>query len=127
MKNTIRILSSVIILAMMFSLTGCYYDEVVENSTINENVSFANDIQPLFNANCVACHPSLSDPDLTEGNSYNFIRVIDPALVVPGDANGSELYQRLTGVGNIMPPSGSLSNADIKLVEDWINQGALNN
>ena len=128
MKKITRILGFTASLVLMISLTGCYYNEVEEEVIPpNNDVSFANDIQPIFNTSCVSCHPSVADPDLTEGNSYTFLTVTDPDMVIPSDADGSELYQRLIGVGNIMPPSGSLSNADISLVEVWINQGALNN
>lgn len=125
-----RILVVTSIFILMLSLTNCYYDEVIEIEDIPANtaISFSNDIQPIFNTNCVSCHPSVSDPDLTEGNSYTFLTVTDPDMVVPNDADGSELYQRLLGIGGgIMPPSGALSDADISLVKNWINQGALNN
>lgn len=129
MKKRIRILGLGFSFILILSLTSCYYDEVLEDitPTPNDDVSFAADIQPIFNQHCASCHNGGLDPDLREGTSYNFITVIDPNQVVPGDADGSELYQRLIGVGNIMPPSGSLSNTDINLVKDWINQGALNN
>ncbi len=128
MKNIFNLLSKIAALILTLFLTSCYYDDVVEKVIPpNTDVSFANDIQPIFNTNCVACHPAVNQPDLTEGNSYTFLTVTDPALVVPFDADGSELYQRLIGVPSVMPPGGPLSNEDISLVEAWINQGALNN
>lgn len=39
----------------------------------NDDVSFANDIQPIFNLRCTGCHHPPTPPgglDLTEGNSY---------------------------------------------------------
>lgn len=48
--------------------------------------------------------------------------------VVPGNPEGSVLYQRLIGQGGpIMPPSGKLPDDLLKLVYDWIKQGAKNN
>ena len=128
MKKLIRILGVAISIILMLFISSCYYDEVVEEVIPpNNEVFFATDIQPIFTAHCIACHNGGLDPDLREGTSYNFITVTDPNQVVPNDADGSELYQRLIGVGNIMPPAGALSNADIALVETWINQGALDN
>lgn len=129
MKKIIRIIGVVASFILILFLSGCYYDEVLEDiaPVPNEDVSYATDIQPIFNTHCVACHNGGLNPDLREGTSYNFITVTDPGQVVPGDAEGSELYQRLIGAGNIMPPSGALSNTDVDLVRDWINQGALNN
>ena len=128
MKKIIRKLGVAASLILMVSLSSCYYNDVLEDITPpNNDVSFATDIQPIFNAECASCHNGSLDPDLSEGNSYIFITVTDPDQVVPNDADGSELYQRLIGIGNIMPPSGALSNTDINLVKDWINQGAKNN
>jgi hypothetical protein len=51
-------------------------------------------------------------------------------VVIPGDAEGSLLAQKLLGtqaVGTIMPPSGKLPDSMIQPILDWINAGALNN
>jgi cytochrome c551/c552 len=48
-------------------------------------------------------------------------------VVIPGDANGSLLAQKLLGTqasGVIMPPSGKLSDAEIEIILDWIKAGA---
>jgi len=49
-------------------------------------------------------------------------------VVKPGDATNSLLVQKLQGtqqIGSLMPPSGKLSDAEIKIILDWINAGAL--
>jgi len=124
-----KIFTLLIIIGVGLTLDSCYYDKYqsVVNDPTAAAVSFATDIQPIFNANCIVCHPSVNNPDLTQGNSYIFLTVTDPGLVVPNNAVGSELYQRLTGIGGIMPPSGSLSNSKVALIKNWINQGAKNN
>ncbi len=126
MKKTIRILGATVSLILMLSLSSCYYDEVLEDLTPpNNDVSFANDIQPIFTASCASCHPNVAPPDLTLGSSYNSIT--NGIYIVPNDLDASLLYQRMIGNGNIMPPDGALPNATIALIEDWINQGALDN
>lgn len=131
MRKIVVFISKVNVLILLLSLSSCYYDEeiVIPEEVLEpvEDVSFANEIQPIFNEFCVACHPTVAAPDLTEGNSFNAITITDPNLVIPNDADGSELYQRLIGIGDLMPPSGSLSDADINLVKSWIEQGAKNN
>lgn len=128
MRNITRILGVTASLILMLSLSSCYYDDIIEEVIPpNTDISFANDIQPIFNANCVACHNGSLKPNLSEGNSYTSITVTNPEHIVPNDADGSVLYQRLIGIGNLMPPSGSLSNKNISLVKNWINQGAQNN
>jgi hypothetical protein len=123
----LKLLSKITLLVLLLSLTGCYYNEVVPESLppVGNEVSFSLDIQPIFNANCVGCHNGTLNPNLTTGNSYTFLTVTDPTMVIPNNAAGSELYQRINGGG--MPPSGSLSTTKINLVKTWINQGALNN
>ncbi len=128
MKKITQIVGVSASLILTLSLTGCYYDEVLDiEIPPTGNVSYRTDIQPIFNAQCVVCHDGTLNPDLREGTSYNFITITDPSMVVPNDADGSELYQRLIGVGNLMPPSSALPNTTISLVRDWINQGAFNN
>ncbi len=125
MKKIIYFLSFVIVL---LSLQGCYYDELpADNGTLPTNISFSNDVQRIFNVNCVSCHNGGVIPlNLTSGNSYNAL--INGDYVIPSNANGSILAQSLLGEGQaIMPPSGSLSTSDINKVLQWINEGALNN
>lgn len=130
MKKITRILGVTASFILILSLSSCYYDEVIENVTPpNIDVSYANDIQPIWNQFCVACHPTLEQPDLTEGNSYNALINL-PGSIIIGDAEGSELMEMLNhdpASDNPMPPSGPMSATNINLIAAWINQGALNN
>src|SRR4029450_5910241 len=49
------------------------------------------------------------------------------ARIVPGNSARSVLYQRLTGgpAGPEMPPAGRLPEQKIKLIQAWIDQGAV--
>ena len=73
MKRIIRIkllpLSLILFLAMN---TGCYYDQVyvAPVELPPDPISFADEIQPVFTAKCVRCHPDIRGLDLTEGNAY---------------------------------------------------------
>ena len=88
---------------------------------------FHRDIQPILAEACVACHgPS-------EATRQVDLRLDTPdfigSVVVPGDAEGSLLFQRLTTDETIgrMPPAASgrsLSADQIELVRLWINSGA---
>jgi len=49
-------------------------------------------------------------------------------FVVPNNASQSILFRVLKGDGFAqMPPNGALSQSKIKMIEKWINDGALNN
>ncbi|EAR00261.1 hypothetical protein [Maribacter sp. HTCC2170] len=126
MKKVLRsTLVKLSLISLGFSFFGCYYDEPeeIDSSTI---VSFTTDIQPIFNASCISCHPLIQAvPDLTEGNSYNSI--VTNEMIKANDLEASVLYQRLIGNPTIMPSSGSLPSTEINLVKIWIEQGALNN
>lgn len=126
MKKLIKI---VFLVSIGLFLNSCYYDTLVERP-ITEiptdpgdpgyvEVSFSNDIQPIFTANCVQCHDGGPiSPDLTAGNSYSSLV---PAYVTAGDPDDSRLYnQILTG-------HGGLDGDEIGLIQGWINQGANNN
>ena len=95
-----------------------------------EGVSFAADVQPIFDRKCVACHP-VSYPylDLRRGRSYEqLVRVsarTRPAFerVLPGRP---ELSYLLTH-----PPDPSLrdllTEGERALIARWIDEGARNN
>jgi hypothetical protein len=101
-----------------------------------QSVSFAGQIQPIFNANCTGCHGTNGDLTLTASVSYSQIYHVPASSsctslhrVFPNDANNSVLYLKVVGAtcGSRMPQGGSLSTTEINLIRDWINQGALNN
>jgi len=127
MKKILNLTGKLAVLMLMLSLTGCYYDEVIEVAPLPPEfeASFVNDIQPIFTAKCASCHGGSLTPDLREGNSYDAI--VNGVFIVPNDIDASVLYQRLIGNGNLMPPGNPLSTTKINLVKSWIENGALNN
>ncbi len=93
-------------------------------------VSFDRQVQPIFDAKCVACHPT-SYPylDLRRGRSYRqLVRVTSPLApaferVLPGRPQLSYLLTH--------PPEPSnrrlLSPAERQLIARWISEGAEDN
>lgn len=91
------------------------------SSAVEKEVSFSRDIMPIFQKFADVNHGSKSGYSL---DSYEGVM----KNVVPGNPEGSVLYQRMIGQGGpIMPPSGKLPDDLLKLVYDWIKQGAKNN
>ncbi len=99
-------------------------------------IDYYSEIQPIFNSNCTNCHTAQhsSGLDLTGSASYDDLVNVEssgyaPALRVESfSPDNSVLYNKIsdTGVyGNIMPPSGSISQNDIALITGWISEGAL--
>jgi len=96
------------------------------------NPGFAKDVQPILNKSCSNCHSRR-----LKGNysieDYNKVMTsgAHAPVIVAGDAANSTLAKMLHGIktdaGGQMPPTRPLQQAQIDLIERWINQGALNN
>ena len=88
---------------------------------------YNRDIRPIFAATCFSCHGP------NEARRMANLRLDTPdfvtAMVIPGDAEASALYRRLTHTDLIqrMPPSSSefsLTMEQIESVRQWIDAGA---
>jgi hypothetical protein len=79
-----------------------------------QEVFYANQIRPILDNNCQRspCHGS-------NGNIPSFETYSDVK------ARADRIKART--VAGTMPPSGPLSNADVQLIADWVDQGALEN
>jgi hypothetical protein len=94
-------------------------------------ISFNLDLQPIFNARCISvfCHATggMAPMTLAPGVSYSGIK----PLIVPGNSTDSFFYQRLT-VNSVNLPQmplyrTPLSSAELNLIKNWIDKGALDN
>lgn len=121
---------------------GNYDSNVVEKFTTTL-VSFALNIQTIFNANCAVtgCHIGTAPAgtmNLTDPAYAKIVNVASserPALmrIKPSDSANSWMYRKITGThdfGEVMPPptsGGALTAAEKDTLKTWIDQGALNN
>ena len=126
MKNLYKL---IVLAGMALFLGSCYYDTypIEEELPVPEDVSYADDIQPLWDRDCVSnCHPP-TPPNLEQGLSYNAL--LDGGYVIPGDSENSRLYKSLLGIDGVslMPPGARWNVNDINLVKKWIDDGAENN
>lgn len=111
-------------------ISGCYKDKTILTKAtpeITREVSFANDIIPIFNSSCnsSSCHSSGGKPPyLNDTKAYNSL--INGGYVNTDLPESSELYLWMTGErGSPMPTSGI--NKDYNaLILAWIKQGAQN-
>ncbi len=93
----------------------------------DDEVSFADDIRPIFNKHCVACHGGVK-----QAADVSFVyrdQVVDDWIVIPGDADGSQLIERVRSddLHERMPPAEhgpALQEQEIELLSKWIEQGA---
>jgi len=121
-----KLLKIVLVSSITLLFFSCYYDEYPEEEVVDipedQEVSFSNDITPIFeDYNCVQCHNASGlSPDLTPGDEFNNLV---PAYVTEGDSNGSKLYTQLNGSVTHL----SVDDNSLNLIEKWINDGAENN
>ena len=132
-------LLTVLMLLMLLGPAGCsdHGDpaEMEFPPVGGDPVSFADDIQLIFNMNCTGCHGAGGNAglDLRAGLSYGNLVGVGAVnstgdLVTMGNPGISVLYQRLTAaVNGPMPPTGVLPEDLQQKVFQWINEGAQNN
>ena len=100
----------------------------LEATAASEQVGFAADVLPIFEANCQRCHGTTRTDAGLSLSSYAGVMAgaSGNPVVVPGSADTSLLVQQIT-TGR-MPRGGSkLSDADIQTISDWVNAGAPDN
>ena len=91
-------------------------------------VSFAREILPVIEANCLACHGAnvqLGKLDLRTRDSA-LAGGARGAAIVPGNAEQSRLYRFVAGLESIRMPMSAdpLAPAQIAAIKNWIDQGA---
>ena len=91
-------------------------------------VDYNSQIQPIFDTNCATCHNYAGSATL---NLTSFSGLINGGVsgpsIIAGDHENSLLYQRLilpVGSAGSMPPNVPLSQSEIDLIAQWIDQGA---
>lgn len=90
-------------------------------------VDFARDVQPILRQQCYSCHgPREQKNGLRLDRRRDAMRGGTIAVIGPGNADGSRLYQRLIGdhFGQQMPPTGALPASQVAVIKQWIDQGA---
>ena len=121
---------------------GCGKDSSPTTPTPTPTVSFAQQIQTeILNPACIACHTDQGRTPagglvLLSGQSRgNLVGVASTGKtgatrVIAGNASGSYLIQKLEGASDIvglrMPRNGPpfLTDAQVALIRQWINNGA---
>ena len=105
-------------------------DEGDEGQPLDEGaaVSFADDVLPILQSRCLTCHGG----DRIEGELVvgSYVELMagskSGAVVLPGDAAGSLLYQ-LSASGEMPRRGANLTPVQLELLLLWINAGAQDN
>lgn len=105
----------------------------IQSATAAGEIDFTTQIQPILSENCYACHGP--DEETVEGGLRLDIQELafkggdSGKAIVPGDANASLIMERISHTDplEVMPPPDKkkrLQPQQVKLLRDWINQGA---
>ncbi len=109
-------------------LTSCEWKEYDVNVDNIENVSFSQDILPIFNQSCntIGCHSNAGvAPDLSPENAFQDLR--NKNMIDLDNPINSILYKRMIDVQKPMPVTGLLSEKIQKTILVWIEEGAKDN
>jgi len=127
MKTT-KIFPLISVLLLMFSISGCYYDNEEDlypgsSNCDTSNVTYSNSVAPVFananGANCNSCHSSSNPSGNIVTDNYTSVK-----------ANISRIRGAINHQSGFspMPQNGSkLSVCELTKIDVWINQGMPNN
>ncbi|MFO0942355.1 MAG: DUF1553 domain-containing protein [Pirellulales bacterium] len=90
---------------------------------------FHNKIKPILQDNCMRCHGAKAEGGLKLNSRESALAGGDsgPTAILPGRAHDSEIVTRIAASDPSvrMPPSAGLPEAQIELLKQWIDQGAV--
>ncbi|MCO5212141.1 MAG: PQQ-dependent sugar dehydrogenase [Caldilinea sp.] len=94
-------------------------------ATPGPQIGYVEDIQPLFNRSCAACHNAAAKTMGLQVTTYKTLMAgsQNGPVVVPGDPDASKLWE-MVGSGR-MPATGPLPLPEQELVRAWIADGAV--
>jgi WD40 repeat protein len=102
-----------------------------KDSTSPEKISYFKKVRPLFQQHCQGCHQPAKDSGGFVMTEYaHLLKAGDSKKpgVVPGQPDKSHLIEQITPHNDkkpAMPPKGDpLTSADVKLIAQWIAEGA---
>ena len=94
-------------------IVSCDSNTIQEIQPVVENPTYNANIEPIFSAKCVSCHGiNEQNPPLT-----NYTQIKDAI------ENGDVLCRIQNECGEVMPPSGKMSQTLIDMINNWAAQG----
>ena len=111
--------------ALALVLLSACDDHEFESHIVTVDGEGLEAVLDIMDGNCVSCH-SGDEPSAGLDLSADVFcdNVLDGRLVVPSDADGSVLQQRIESDSSPMPPTALMDDANIAIVRDWIEAGA---
>jgi mono/diheme cytochrome c family protein len=106
-----------IVASTLFSCQSNTYDDISPKNVTNP--TYAKNIKPIFDANCVSCHSQLGTGQYPNLEVYSEVK--------DGCENGNVICRiDQTCGGDVMPPAGRMPQKTIDLIKLWKSQGYAN-
>lgn len=114
-------LLTILVFGLLFTLIGACDKNEADNAPMGggpggmdceSDISFVMDIKPIIDTKCIMCHDG-SQP-IPDFRTYQVIK------------NNAAKVKELTAA-KIMPQTGTLTDAQIKLIGCWVSNGAPDN
>ncbi len=133
-----RLLLQALLISLFFFSSGCInnVEDISDTPDIDPNdISYSEDIQPIFTSNCGSCHIDASTNGVNLTSYSTTISssgsVAGGPIVVPGEPENSPLVVKIKpdpSYGSRMPTTGQyLTPTEIAKIEAWITAGAEDN
>ena len=121
---------------LILCVMGCEYQQVIRHDQMHTDddhtpitqaspeETFNQNLQPILTERCAlsGCHVANGPHDIDFRTYQSFLAGGDEgAVFIPGNAEGSEIIKEIVS-GNMPPGGPPLSEAQIQLFKDWINQ-----
>jgi ankyrin repeat protein len=104
---------------------ACAWSEASAQEPVK--IDFARDVQPLLKTHCIDCHgPKQQKNGFRLDRRRDAMRGGTSPMISPGNSQASRMYLRVAGDqhGQRMPLDGALPTDQIKVIKEWIDQGA---
>lgn len=118
-------------IAMALIFGGCAYNFIVEEQVIDPGdpgapqISFSQEIQPIFDAKCVSCHTTGGQrPDLSASNSYSSLNTSRYTSTTDPESSLIYTHPNPSTSGHTW---AKYSEAEAAKVLTWITQGVQQN
>lgn len=95
-----------------------------ESSSVNYEIGYEEDVLPIFQRACAACHNNIAQTKGLVVTDYDSLLKGSESgtMLVPGSLDGSMLWWQI--FTNKMPIVGQLSDDDKAVIKEWITVGA---
>lgn len=96
--------------------------------TGRQPISYSKDVQPILESRCILCHGIQYKRDRLNLRTYESVMIgsKNGPVIVPGDAENSLLIQKIRK-GDMPQRGPKLFPAQLKILIQWIDEGALDN